>query len=49
MNIWDILGPFGWYFVFIWYILVSCTKKNLATLLFVGKKLANPLPHEKWL
>jgi hypothetical protein len=45
MAIWNILRPFGKFydhlvhFVFIWYIfpvLVSCTKKNLATL--VGTK-----------
>jgi hypothetical protein len=43
MAIWDILLPFGTFcvhlvhFVFIWYIfpvLVSCTKKNLATLVY---------------
>jgi hypothetical protein len=52
MAIWNILRSFGMYyehlvnFVSIWYIfpvLVSCTNKNLATLLPMEKCLHSPL------
>jgi hypothetical protein len=54
MTIWSILRPIGIFyghfvhFVVVWYIfpvLVCCTKKNLATLIFFGgKSLSGEFP-----